>query len=36
MPFYSRMYLYLLIDRVIHMTSDRLHEQTYEQQISQK
>ena len=23
----SRMYLYLLIDRVIHMTSDRLHEQ---------
>ena len=27
MPFYSRMYLYLLIDRVIHMTSDRLHEQ---------
>ena len=23
----SRMYLYLLIDRAIHMTSDRLHEQ---------
>ena len=27
MPFYSRVYLNLLIGRVVHMTSDRLHEQ---------
>ena len=27
MPFYSRMYLNLLIGRVVHVTSDRLHEQ---------
>jgi len=27
MPFYSRMYLNLLIGRVVHKTSDRLHEQ---------
>ena len=27
MPFYLRMYLNLLIGRVVHVTSDRLHEQ---------
>ena len=27
MPFYSRMYLNLLIGRVVHVTSGRLHEQ---------
>ena len=27
MPFYARLYLNLLIGRVVHVTSDRLHEQ---------